>query len=118
MDIEGGEIPWIKSLSNYQLNKFEQIVMEFHNPFRINDNELFEKINTNHVLVHFHGNNSCGVRLHKGVIIPNVFECTFLHKKYFISEPLLNTDLIPSIIDMKNNRSKEEITINYPPFVN
>jgi len=117
MDIEGGEIPWIKSLSIDQINRFEQIVMEFHSPFSDKEIEVFDKINTNHYLVHFHGNNCCGVRFHKGVIIPNVFECTYLHKKYFTNDPELNTDLIPGKLDMKNIGC-DEIYINYPPFVN
>ena len=45
MDIEGGEIPWIKSLSNEQIDKFDQIVMEFHNPFSNNEMVVFNKIN-------------------------------------------------------------------------
>ena len=81
MDIEGGEIPLIKSLSDEQINKFEQIVMEFHFPFNEEEIEVFDKINKNHYLIHFHGNNCCGIRNHNGVIIPNVFECTYLHKK-------------------------------------
>jgi hypothetical protein len=117
MDIEGGEIPWIKSLSNEQMNKFEQIVMEFHFPFSDKEADIFDKINKTHYLIHFHGNNCCGVRNHKGVIIPNVFECTYLHKKHFIDVPELNKDLIPSSLDMKNTKN-EEIYINHPPFVN
>ena len=117
MDIEGGEIPWIKSLSDEQMNKFEQIVMEFHLPFSDNEIEVFDKINKNHYLIHFHGNNCCGIRNHNGVFIPNVFECTYLHKKYFTSSPELNTDLIPGNLDMKNTIN-DEIYINYPPFVN
>jgi hypothetical protein len=117
MDIEGGEIPWIKSLSDEQMNKFEQIVMEFHNPFSDKEIDVFDKINKNHYLIHFHGNNCCGVRNHNGVFIPNVFECTYLHKKYFTKIPDLNTDLIPSNLDMKNT-GNPEIHINYPPFVN
>jgi hypothetical protein len=117
MDIEGGEIPWIKSLSDTQINKFEQIVMEFHTPFSDYEIDVFDKINKNHYLIHFHGNNCCGVRNHKGVNIPNIFECTYLHKKYFIDIPDLNEDLIPSILDMKNT-SKDEIYIDYLPFVN
>jgi hypothetical protein len=116
MDIEGGEIPWIKSLSNEQLNKFDQIVMEFHFPFSDNEVDVFNRINNNHVLVHFHGNNCCGTRFHKGVMIPNVFECTYLHKKFFTQSPQLNTDGIPSSLDMKNTENPE-IYINYPPFV-
>lgn len=117
MDIEGGEIPWIKSLNHAQLNKFNQVVMEFHWPFSENEIDVFETLNKHYYLIHFHGNNCCGVREHKGVNIPNVFECTYLHKKFFTSIPALNTDLIPSLLDMKNTNNPE-IYINYPPFVN
>ena len=117
MDIEGGEIPWIKSLSDEQMNKFNQIVMEFHFPFSNNEIDVFDAINKNHILVHFHGNNCCGTRIHKGVQMPNVFECTYLHKKFFVNPPLLNTDLIPGKLDMQNT-SNPEICIDYPPFVN
>ena len=122
MDIEGSEIPWIKSLRDDQMNKFEQIVMEFHYPFSDNEVGVFDKINKNHYLIHFHGNNWCkyhnptGVRIHGGVTIPEVFECTYLHKKYFVPE--LNKEPIPSPLDMKNTEIYDEIYINYPPFVN
>ena len=118
MDIEGGEIPWIKSLSDEQMNKFEQIVLEFHYPFSDNEIDVFDKINKNHYLIHFHGNNNCGVREHNGVIIPNVFESTYLHKKYFTDIPELNKDLIPGSVDMPNCHHMNDIHINYPPFVN
>lgn len=117
MDIEGGEVSWIKSLNKEQLNKFEQIVMEFHFPFSDNEIDIFDKINENHYLIHFHANNCCGVINHKGVNIPNVFECTYLHKKYFTDIPDLNKELIPSNLDMKNINN-DEIFIDYPPFVN
>ena len=118
MDIEGSEIDWIKSLSNEQINKFEQIVMEFHYPFSNREIDVFDKINKNHYLIHFHGNNHAGVRIHRGIIIPDVFECTYLHKKYFSNVPQLNRELLPNNIDMKNNPLVPEIYLNYPPFVN
>ena len=117
MDVEGGEIPWIESLHDNQINKFDQIVIEFHCPFSDKEIDVFDKINKNHILVHFHGNNCCGLRVHKGVNIPNIFECTYLHKKYFNCEPELNKDLIPSSLDMPNT-GNPEIHIDYPPFVN
>ena len=117
MDIEGGEIPWINSLNDTQLNKFDQIIMEFHRPFSATEVSVFDKINKNHVLIHFHANNCCGSRMHRGVKIPNVFECTYLHKKFFKDAPILNTERIPSSLDMKNT-DKPEIYIDYPPFVN
>jgi hypothetical protein len=117
MDIEGAEVEWLNSLSNEQLNKFSQMVIEFHNPFNEIELNMFNKLCENHYIIHFHGNNCCGVRIHNGVTIPNVFECTFLNKKYFKTYPELNTETIPSVLDMKNVIYGEEIYINYPPFV-
>ena len=118
MDIEGGEIPWLKSLSHEQLDKFEQIVMEFHFPFYDNEKDIFKKINHTHYLVHFHPNNNAGVIYYKNIIIPNVFECTYLHKKYFSEEPELNEENIPTRLDMINDIYHKDIFIDYPPFVN
>jgi hypothetical protein len=118
MDIEGGEIPWIHSLNDDQLNKFDQIVMEFHNPFTDREADVFNKINKNHTLVHFHANNCCGIKKHRGVVIPNIFECTYVHNRFFTSPRELNKDKIPSPIDMKNVIKHDEIYISHPPFVN
>ena len=117
MDIEGGEIPWINSLSESSINKFEQICIEFHAPFSNQEIPVFDKLNKSHYLVHFHGNNCCGTRIHKETEIPNVFECTYLHKKYFKEKPLLNKCVIPSPIDMKNVLENDEIYLSGPPFV-
>ena len=116
MDIEGGEIPWLNNISIDTINKFSQIVIEFHNPFTKNEVAVFDKLNTNHVLVHFHANNCCGTRNHKGVIIPNVFECTYIHKKYY-ANPILSKQKIPGPLDMRNVITNDEIYIDYPPFV-
>uniref|UniRef100_A0A6C0AZX4 Methyltransferase FkbM domain-containing protein n=1 Tax=viral metagenome TaxID=1070528 RepID=A0A6C0AZX4_9ZZZZ len=118
MDIEGGEIPWINSLSLEQINKFSQIVIEFHNPFGEKELDVFNKLSNLHVLVHFHPNNACGSRTHKGVNIPNVFECTYIHKKYYPLPYILNNELIPSSLDNPNVLENDEIYIDYPPFVN
>lgn len=117
MDIEGGEIPWLKSLNNAQMNKFEQIVIEFHTPFSEKEANTFKIINNTHILVHFHGNNSSGTRRYNNVMVPNVFECTYLHKKYFIDSPSFNTDLIPSQFDMPNIPYLKDLKLNYFPFV-
>ena len=117
MDIEGWEIPWIETLNKKQINKFSQIVIEFHFPFSGKEVLAFNKLNKNHILIHFHANNCCGVRLHKGVEIPNVFECTYIHKKYYNTTAKLNTISIPSKLDMRNVINNKEINIDYKPFV-
>jgi hypothetical protein len=119
MDIEGGEIPWVLSLSDTHMNIMDQIVMEFHFPFGDNETKVFEKLNRTHILVHFHPNNGCDHRIHRGVYIPNVFECTYLHKRHFPDgEAVLNMDYIPNdSVDAKNIWYKEEIYMGHPPFV-
>jgi hypothetical protein len=116
MDIEGAEINWLKCLTDDHLNNFDQIVMEFHYPFTENDNLAFARLNKNHALIHFHGNNNCGVRNIDGINIPNVFECTYLHLK-FINRLELNSVSIPGTFDRPNFNHEKEIYLNYPPFV-
>jgi hypothetical protein len=116
MDIEGSEFRWFKSLTIEHLNKFSQIVMEIHFPFTQND--FFKNLNKNHVLIHLHVNNSCKLKMYKGVLIPKVFEVTYLHKKYFVSKPELNKMPLPSNLDMKCVPSRPDYEINHPPFVN
>jgi hypothetical protein len=118
MDIEGAEYPWIRSLRDDHLNKFEQIVMEFHAPFYYGGArgmEIFTKLNKTHRLIHFHPNNISENIICNGIPIPNIFEGTYLHKKYF-QKVELNTELIPGPLDMKNT-TRPDIEIAYPPFV-
>ena len=118
MDIEGGEVPWIKSLNKEQMNTFAQIVMEFHSPFSQDEIRMFEKLNETHLPIHFHPNNACGTRIHNGVYFPNVFECTYLHKRFFNGVAELNRDYVPNDrVDCKNIWNNEEIWIGHPPFV-
>lgn len=116
MDIEGAEIEWLEGLKDEHMDKIIQIVMEFHYPFSQRELNVFDKINKTHLLVHFHGNNNGGVRNIKDVNIPEVFECTYLNKKY-TKDIKLNTETIPTKLDMRNTNHKDDIYIDYPPFV-
>ena len=118
MDIEGGEVPWIKSLQPEHMNAVAQFVMEFHSPFTSAEIDMFKKINETHLLIHFHPNNACGTRIHNGVYFPNVFECTYLHKRFFGGKAELNMDYIPNEkVDVRNISFKDEIWMSHPPFV-
>ena len=64
MDIEGGEYPWLLSIDESRLNKFKQIVIEFHgitqNGWNCHYNDkvkCLEKLSKTHYIVHAHGNN-------------------------------------------------------------
>jgi hypothetical protein len=122
MDIEGAEYPWLNILTLDQLNKFKQIVIEFHG---INDDSLnttlnnkiecFEKLSKTHYPIHVHGNNA-GFTINN---TPNIVEITYLRKNLFQTIPSLNTTSFPiKNLDYPNIMNREDLIINYYPFVN
>ncbi len=117
LDIEGHEFSWFLSQSNENMSKISQMVVEFHNPFQSRYKDIFNKINETHYLIHFHPNNACLLNYCNNTIIPVVFECTYLNKKYFSQTPLLNSDNLPCPIDMPNHIDYPILNIDYKPFV-
>ena len=116
MDIEGEENNLFESFSDADLLKIRQLVIEFHSAEQI---VIPTRLAKTHWLVHFHGNNCCGTKKVNNIIIPNVFECTYIRKE--IDEILsYNIDPIPFTLDqpnLKNNfTKKEDIRIDWPPF--
>ena len=120
MDIEGGEYPWFEILTENQIDKFEQIVLEFHEPNSKQHQSVFDKINKTHYLIHIHGNNNLNEPdYHQGIKAPKVFECTYLNKKYFRAKPKLNKDKLPiTNLDKSNSPGTIDIDLSYPPFTN
>jgi len=122
MDIEGGEYPWLLNINEVQLNKFKQIVIEFHgitnNGWGCNYDEkikCLKKISATHYLVHAHGNNYSHVENN----IPDVIELTYVNKKYFNSVPKFNTKPLPILnLDFPNNLNSSDYDLNFFPFVN
>ena len=121
MDIEGGEFPWLLSLTQTTLNKFKQIVIELHG---ILDNswgssysnkvKCLEKFKATHYLIHAHGNSGAGTTNS----IPNVIELTFVRKDYFTEIPRLNTQPLPiKNLDYPNSWTDNEINLTMYPFV-
>jgi hypothetical protein len=122
MDIEGCEYDWLLSLTQENLSKFKQIVIEFHG---INDDswgkahdkkmECLEAISKTHYIIHAHGNNFSGTQNK----IPDVIELTYLRKDYFSEEPEINTTNLPILnLDFPCNQYVNDYTLNFYPFVN
>lgn len=122
MDIEGGEIPWLLSLNDELLNKFKQIVIEFHGTnddtwnATLNDKiTCFEKLANTHYLIHAHGNNNGNTQNN----IPDVIELTYIHKSLFDLTPKLNSTILPiHNLDFSNVIGKTDINLSFYPFVN
>lgn len=117
MDIEGSEYKWIDTLTQNEFDKICQIVIEFHYPTK-RENNIFKLMNEYFYLLHFHSNNYCGYIVSNNISIPNVFECTYVNKKYVLEQPELNTETLPMSIDMRNIPYLDDYFIDYPPFVN
>jgi len=122
MDIEGCEYDWLLSLNSENLNKFKQIVIEFHG---INDDsygtkhdkkiECFKLLSNTHYIIHAHGNNYGGTKND----IPDVIELTYLRKDYFLEEPKLNTRKLPiQNLDFPCKTNAIDYSLNFYPFTN
>jgi hypothetical protein len=98
MDIEGGEYPWILHLSKDRLERFKQIVIEFHGimggMYHCNWHHkmaCLEKLASTHFIVHIHGNNYGDVV--NG--IPDVVEITYVRKTCFETDPVRDMSSYP-----------------------
>jgi len=121
MDIEGGEYPWLMWMDEEKLNKFKQIVIEFHG---INDDtngctyqdkvQCLKKLSNTHYLVHAHGNNHGGAH----GLFPDVIELTYVNKNCFHDPPELNKRPLPDPhVDKPNNENAQDMNLNFYPFV-
>ncbi|MEZ5744050.1 MAG: FkbM family methyltransferase [Sphingomonadaceae bacterium] len=116
MDIEGAELDVLTHLSEATFNRFRIIVLELHaleSLFARNSvgflASFFRKLTKNHVVVHNHPNNCCGIETHMGISVPRVIEITLLRKDRATVKPGRVT--IPNPLDMQNVRSKADITL-------
>ena len=120
MDIEGSEYPWILSLSSDKLNKFKQIVFEFHG---INDDSwdtsyqdkvtCLKKISETHYLVHVHGNNYSRAKN----FVPDTIETTYIRKDFFECCPPVNNIMLPIYgLDYPCDINEKDYKLCFPPF--
>lgn len=126
MDIEGGEYDWLKSMSETQLKKFGQIVIEFHGictgeswgTSYSKKMKCIQQLLKTHYIVHAHGNN------HSPIVngIPDVIELTFVNnkfmRKHIFHTPKLNTYPLPTLdLDYPNKKTINDYSLNHYPFV-
>jgi hypothetical protein len=132
MDIEGHEFDTLDTFTEEQFLKIKQIVIEIHTPgdielhptyFKglghITNKKMFsvlKKINKTHTLVHLHGNNGCKTYKIDNIIVPNVFECTFIRNDY-IKDKIMNREPVPTDLDMPNIPDNPEYNLSYWPFM-
>ncbi len=114
MDIEGGEIASIISMSDSLMKRFRIMVIEFHgidclwNPEYFNTFEtVINKILKTHICVHIHPNNYFGISTQFGIEIPRLAEFTFYRKDRIIH--LEKSLKFPHNLDFDNVKSNKSI---------
>lgn len=112
MDIEGAEWEWLEKIPLETLDKLKQICIEFHYINNGGKVKLLEKLSKTHYLVHIHGNNTDRCIPRNGVGIPQILECTYIHKD-FLKNPILSRESFPSDLDMPNLKGKPDIKLEF-----
>ncbi|KZK76851.1 hypothetical protein PsW64_04696 [Pseudovibrio sp. W64] len=113
IDIEGDEWEVFADLETNELQKFSQILVEFHDLHKVyklfwfrTALEALNKIFQTHQAVHVHGNNNTALRIVGGYAIPPVLEVTFLRRNSYQFSPC--TRIFPNKLDQPNNPSFAE----------
>ncbi|NJY63620.1 FkbM family methyltransferase [Salinimicrobium sp. CDJ15-81-2] len=116
MDIEGHEFGVFNSTSEKVLQQFRIIVVEFHNLQFLTDpiyyrkaTKSFNKLLTNHLCVHIHPNNCCGIKKIKEIEVPVVAEFTFIRKDRI--QQMAKVESLPHILDRDNT---DNTSLNLP----
>lgn len=114
IDVEGSEYEIIHAITENNLQKFDIIVVEFHNLFLVNNQifykyflECIHKLKKNFEIFYLQPNNCCGVSDFDAVMFPNVLEITFLNKSRIIKKDKFNF----KNIEVKNISTKKEIIL-------
>jgi hypothetical protein len=120
MDIEGSEYKWLASLSDEQLAAIRQLVIEFHRPPRrilwSRRNQVLSRLGRAHCLVHLHPNNVRTTYEVDGVLVPLIFEATYVRRSEFAAAPRLSSDPIPGTLDQPNLRDRPDIHLSGYPY--
>jgi hypothetical protein len=110
LDIEGGEVDLFNSLSEHDLIKIKQIVIELHSAY---EKVIPTRLSKTHWLAHIHPNNGAGMGANG---VPNVFECTYVLKMPDDIVTLNSSPIPDPYIDSPNGEYIPDIMLFGYPF--
>lgn len=120
MDVEGAEWKFLKTVSAETLNRFDQMLFEFHHFTRpktqIEMNNVIsciEKINQTHSLVHLHANNyGPFLILDDKILFPALLELTYVKTSNY---ELVDDENIylPIPLDQPNDSLRQDIPLGF-----
>ena len=114
IDVEGSEYEIIHAITENNLQKFDVLVIEFHNLFLANNQifykyflECIYKLKKYFEIFYLQPNNCCGVSNFDTIIFPNVLEITLLNKTRIIKKDKFTFKNLA----VKNILTKKEIIL-------
>jgi len=114
IDIEGHEWPVFGTAPDAVLERFSQIVGEFHsferllNPAWHDGASLaLKKLKSAFEVVHVHGNNNQSFANVANVILPSLLEVTFANRKFYRFEE--SNEVFPTELDQPNIPSQPDL---------
>jgi hypothetical protein len=118
MDIEGAEYEWLDSLSDEDLSRIDQLVIEFHYPWGFSKClESIQRLYKTFYLFHFHENNCSPLLEFESILVPLVFEFTLVNKRHCEGLEIKgNTDPVPHPLDRPNNAELRVHQYRDPPY--
>jgi hypothetical protein len=114
MDIEGGEYKGFETITDENLSKIDCLIIEVHWLLKQKTDfeKLMLKLNKEMVLIHKHDNNNGGYFHYGTDVIPNVYELTFVNKR-FISDKIENNIKLP----IENLDFVNDVKLTNPKFI-
>ena len=120
MDVEGAEWDFLATVTSETLNKFDQMVFEFHDMIKPKtQSEMLDvltcikKINRTHSLVHLHANNHGTLLiLDDKILMPNVLELTYVKTSNY---ELVDDEniFLPLPFDQPNHPHRSDIPLGF-----
>lgn len=116
IDIEGDEWPVFNGASPATLDRFAQIVCEFHALEHVAEpgyTEMFraalDKLRHHFEVVHIHGNNASSMVNISNVVVPALLEVTLANRRHY--EFAETNEVFPTAIDQPNNSAMPDMRL-------
>jgi hypothetical protein len=123
MDIEHDEWQIFSKTLSCDLNKFSQIICEFHNFSAVIDEiwyeqalAVFKKLHEKFAVIHVHGNNFLPWTIIGGVPFPELLEVTFANRARYALKP--SDEIFPTALDAPNVLGKADLFLGRFVFSN
>lgn len=116
MDVEGAEWSALAAVGREVVERFSQMVIEFHAPLagttedRLRNLGVLGTLCRTHRVVHVHANNYAPVDDFDGLLVPNVLEVSYLRRSRASFRAF--REALPAAVDVPNNPHWPEISMS------